>query len=100
MTIPSLLVYQAVSLNKVKVWKNICERFMKGITEKNLFIHTKNAVECDNFCSNKDFLHCLKHIVLELSEKTAPTNVKSIDEQIAKSTSKSIKLLGCDMQRN
>ena len=80
MTIPSLLVYQAVSKNKIPIWAKLCERFMQGITDKNLFMHTRNAIECDNFCSNKDFLACLKPTVLELSEKTAPANVKPIDE--------------------
>ena len=100
MTIPSLLVYQAVSKSKIPIWSKLCERFMKGITDKNLFIHTRNAIENDNFCSNKDFLTCLRHIVLELSDKSRPANIKPIDEQIAMSTSKSIKLLGCDLQRN
>ena len=40
MSIPSLLVYQAASDTKVPIWTNICERFMEGITNKDLF---KNA---------------------------------------------------------
>ena len=73
---------------------------MAGVTSKKLFTHTQNAVQTDNFTSNKDFLQCLKFVVLELSGKCAPASLKTIDEQIAKSTSKSIKLIGCDLQRN
>ena len=59
-----------------------------------------NAVHCDNFNKNREFLRCLKYVVLELSEKSAPSGVKPSDEQIARNTSKSVKLLGCDLQRN
>ena len=97
MSIPSLLVYQATSASKhVPLWSSICERFMEGITKKDLFVHTKAAL--DSFKANKNFLHCLKHTVLELSDNSARVN--PTDEQMARSTNKSIKLLGCDLQRN
>ena len=49
MSIPSLLVYQAVTDSKVPIWNNICERFFEGVTTKKLFSHTLNAVQSDNF---------------------------------------------------
>ena len=79
MSIPSLLVYQAVTNSKVPIWSNICERFFEGVTRKKLFTHTQNAVQSENFCSNREFLVCLKYMVLELSEKMAPKGLKTID---------------------
>lgn len=100
MSIPSLLVYQATSAKNVPIWSNICERFMIGITGKDLFMHTQKAFDCENFSTNKNFLNYLKNNVLELTDKTVPASITDADEKMARSTCKSIKLLGCDLQRN
>ena len=47
---------------------------MEGITSKDLFLNTQKAINTERlFSSNSNFLHCLKHIVLELNE-AAGTN--------------------------